>query len=225
MRTFRNAIAATLVLPSLYGSGFIVGNVDRSEKSGIVIAQLPWARPKPPETKPIALDPKTTAVLVMDLSTRCDDPKQLCRRLFPAVSDFVKRARVAGVLVIYTVSLVAKGTPLGDAATPFDRAPEEPLIYPDGLDKFAGGELNAILKGRGIKTVVVTGASSNTTVLYTGTTAARSYQYEVVIPIDGTIGNGEYEQEYTFYQFSVLPGGVSKLAKFTTLAEIDFRKP
>ena len=189
------------------------------------MAQAPWERPKPPETKPISLDPKTTALLVMDLSARCENPKQISSRLFPAISDFVKGARGAGVLVVYTVSLTAKGTPLGNVAAAFDRPPQEPLIHPDGYDKFMGGELQGLLKAKGIKTVVVTGASSNTTVIYTGTTAARSYQYEVVVPIDGTIANAEYEQEYTFHQLSVLPGDVSKLMRFTTLAGIDFRKP
>ena len=45
--------------------------------------------PNRPEPKPVALDTKSTAVLVLDLNARCDDPKQVCSKLTGPVSNFL----------------------------------------------------------------------------------------------------------------------------------------
>ena len=184
-----------------------------------------WAQegPNRPEPKPIALETKTTAVLVLDLNARCHDPKQVCSKLMPAVGDFLEKARAAGVPIIHTVSASAKGKPLGEVATPLKRREGEPVIYPDAVDKFMGGELQVFLKERGAKSLVVTGASTNGAVLYTATTAARIHRYNVIMPMDGVIARTKYEQEYTFHQFTVLPSQANKLFQFTNLSTISFR--
>ena len=69
--------------------------------------------PNRPEPKALTLDGKTTAVLVLDLSARCHDPKQVCSKLMPAVGEFLEKARAAAVPIIFSVSASAKGTPLG----------------------------------------------------------------------------------------------------------------
>lgn len=184
-----------------------------------------WAQggPNRPEPKPVTLDGKTTAVLVLDLNARCHDPKQVCSELMPALGPFLEKARAAAVPIIYSVSASAKGTPLGEVATPLKRRETEPVIYPDAFDKFVGGELLTLLKERGAKTLVVTGASTNAAVLYTATTAARMHRYNIIVPVDGVIAQSQYEQEYSFHQFTVLPSNANKLFQFTSLALISFR--
>ncbi len=184
-----------------------------------------WAQegPNRPEPKPLTLDSKTTAVLVLDLNARCHDPKQVCSKLTAPLGDFLEKVRAAAVPIIYTVSAAAKGTPLGELAAPLKRKEGEPVIYPDAFDKFVGGELLAFLKEKGAKTLIVTGSSTNAAVLYTATTAARMYRYNVVIPMDGAIAAGKYEQEYSFHQFTVLPGEANKQFQFTNLSMITFR--
>jgi nicotinamidase-related amidase len=179
--------------------------------------------PNRPEPKPVALDSKTTAILVLDLSTRCHDPKQVCSKLMPAMGEFLDKARAAAVPIIYSVSLSAKGTPLGEVASPLKRKESEPVIYPDGFDKFMGGELQALLKEKGAKTLVITGSSTNSTVLYTATTAARIHRYNIVIPMDGVNADTKYEQEYSLHQFTVLPSSAYKQFQFTNLALITFK--
>jgi nicotinamidase-related amidase len=179
--------------------------------------------PNRPEAKPLALDGKTTAVLVLDLSSRCHDPKQVCSKLMPAMAEFLEKARAASVPIIYSVSLSAKGTPLGEVASPLKRKEGEPVIYPDGFDKFMGGELQALLKEKGAKTLIITGSSTNTAVLYTATTAARIYRYNIVIPMDGVNADSKYEQEYSIHQFTVMPSNANKLFQFTILSMITFR--
>lgn len=179
--------------------------------------------PNRPEPKPVTLESKTAAVLVLDLNARCHDPKQVCSKLMPAVGDFLEKARAAAVPIIYTVSASAKGKPLGEVASPLKRKEGEPVIYPDGFDKFVGGELQAFLKEKGAKNLIVTGSSTNAAVLYTATTAARMHRYNIVMPMDGVNANTRYEQEYSFHQFTVLPSEANKLFQFTNLSMITFR--
>jgi nicotinamidase-related amidase len=179
--------------------------------------------PNRPEAKPLTLDRQTTAILVLDLNARCDDPKQVCSKITPSVGDFLEKARAAMVPIIYSVSLSVKGKPLGELAVPLKRKEAEPVIYPDAFDKFAGGELQAWLKEKGAKTLIVTGSSTNSAVLYTATTAARIHRYSIVIPMDGVNAATPYEQEYSLHQFTVLPSEAHKLFQFTNLSMITFQ--
>jgi nicotinamidase-related amidase len=200
---FRSAFA--MLLPTLFVSAI-------SAQEG----------PNRPEAKPVTLDSKTTALLVLDLNARCDDPKQVCSKITAPLGDFLEKARTAGVPIIYTVSAAAKGKPIGELAVPLKRKESEPVIYPDAFDKFVGGELQAFLKEKGAKTLIVTG-SSNAAVLYTATTAARMHRYNIVIPMDGVNASTRYEHEYSLHQFTVLPAEANKLFQFTQLSMLTFR--
>lgn len=191
----------------------------------LLLSVAVWAQegPNRPEAKPLTLDSKTTAILVLDLNARCHDAGQVCSKLMPALGEFLDKARTAAVPIIYSVSASAKGKPVGEVAAPLKRKANEPVIYPDGFDKFGGGELQAMLKERGAKTVVVTGASTNSAVLYTATTAARMHRYNVVVPMDGMAAGSKYEQEYSFHQFTVLPSEAHKQFQFTNLGMITFK--
>lgn len=182
------------------------------------------ARPKLPQPAPLTLDPRSSALLILDLSNRCNDPAQVASKIAPGINTFLQKARDAKVLTIYTIISHEEGTPLGRPWDKFGRRPDEPVFAPATYDKFHGGEIQSHLEKRGIKTVIVTGASSNFAVLYTATTAAQVFQYDVVIPVDGIIAKTRYEDEYSLYQFTVLPGGTAKLFSFTTLEGITFRQ-
>jgi len=191
----------------------------------ILLSVSLWAQegPNRPEAKPLTLDSKTTAILVLDLNARCHDAGQICSKLMPAMGEFLEKARAAAVPIVYSVSASAKGKPLGEVASPLKRKQNEPVIYPDGFDKFGGGELQAMLKERGAKTLIVTGASTNSAVLYTATTTARMHRYNVVVPMDGVAATNKYEQEYSFHQFTVLPSEAHKQFQFTNLGMITFK--
>jgi len=96
----------------------------------------------------------------------------------------------------------------------------EPVIFPLGFDKFYSGELQPMLQKRGIKTVIVCGASSNQAVMYTATAAVRPFGYDCVIPVDGLIARGDYEHEFTLHQFTILPGGAAQKFKITQFDKI-----
>lgn len=178
--------------------------------------------PKKPEPMAVEVDRRTTALLVLDLSARCEDPELTCHALLPGVAGFLQRARAAGILTVFSVSASQRGTPMEKVARQLDQREDEPVIYPDGFDKFTGGELQSILEPRGMKTLIITGSASNVAVLYTATAAARIHRYQVIIPVDGINARTEYAHEYSLYQLSVLPGGVYKRMRFSTLAMITF---
>ncbi|MBI4331248.1 MAG: cysteine hydrolase [Chloroflexi bacterium] len=184
--------------------------------------ELSEARPALPSPERLTLDAKTTALLVLDLGARCADPRIPCHRLVPVITDFLKKARQAGVFVVYTIIHQQKGKPEGAVFPTFDARPEEPVIYPDGYSKFVDGELQKILSAKGIKTVIVTGSSANFAVLYTATDAAQRYNYEVVAPADGVVSWTPYEHHYSLFQLTVLPGGVAQRVHLTELGMISF---
>jgi nicotinamidase-related amidase len=179
--------------------------------------------PKKPEAEPVEVDRRTTAVLVLDMSARCEDPELTCHALLPGLAAFLDQARGAAVPIIFSVSASQRGTPMERVAGPLRRRATEPVIYPDGFDKFTGGELQRHLEPRGIKTLIITGSATNVAVMYTATGAARIHRYEVIVPVDGVNARTQYAHEYALYQLSVLPGGVSKRVHFSTLATTTFK--
>ncbi len=174
-----------------------------------------------PAPKAVTVDPKTTAVLVLDTSARCDNPSEVCSKLVPVLKPFLDKARARQVFIVHTVSSSAKGTPLGAVSKVLDAKPDEPVLFPDGFDKFVDGELQKLLTSKGIKTLIVTGSSTNVAVLYTATGAARNLAYQVVIPEDGANASNQYEHDYALHQMSVLPNMAPRFT-FSTLNQISF---
>jgi nicotinamidase-related amidase len=113
--------------------------------------------------------------------------------------------------------------PEGQVYTGLKRRPCEPAIYPDGFDKFTGGELQSYLRLYNVDTLIITGYRSNISILHTATKATRELHYKVIIPIDGITAKTDYEQEYTLFHFSVLPEEASSLFSYTLLDLIGFR--
>ena len=180
--------------------------------------------PNKPSPIDVTVDAKTTGLLVLDLNARCEDPKEPCHKLVEPVAKFLPRAREAGIFIVYTVADRYQETPLGKMPKAFAQKDSEPVIFPAAFDKFYGGELHHLLTARGLKTLIVTGASSNQAVLYTATAAVRPFGYEVIIPIDGLIARGDYEHEYTLHQFTILPAGAAEKFKFTQFDRITFNE-
>ena len=70
---------------------------------------------------------------------------------------------------------------------------------------------------------MVVGSLTNVAVLYTSSSAARVYGYDVIMPLDGVNAHSKYEHEYALHQFTILPRDNNKKFKFTTLAKIRFQ--
>jgi len=178
--------------------------------------------PNKPEHVDVKVDAKATALLVLDLNARCEDPKEHCHKLIEPVAKFLARAREAKLLIGYTAADHYQGTALERMPHEFKQQDDEPVMFPAAFDKFYGGELQPLLQKRNIKTLIIAGASTNQAVLYTATAAVRPFGYDVIIPEDGTIAKGDYEHEYAIHQFTILPAGVAQRIKITEFGKINF---
>jgi nicotinamidase-related amidase len=178
--------------------------------------------PNHPVPIEVTVHPATTALLVLDLNARCENPEERCHQLIEPVAKFLRRARERRMLIVYTASDRYKGTAQERMPYAFAQQRDEPVLFPPAFDKFYSRELQPMLQARGIKTVIVCGASSNQAVMYTATAAARPFGYEVIVPVDGLIARGDYEHEFTLHQFTILPGGAAEKFKITEFDKIHF---
>ncbi len=175
-----------------------------------------------PQAQPVHLDPRETAIAVLDLTVRCDDPNEVCHDLMERLGAFLQRARGAGVPIVFTGSLQDKGTPKGKIAKALGRQPSEPVLYPDAFDKFYGGQLQEFLTSKNVKSLVIVGSSTHVAVMYTATAAARVFRYNVIIPLDGVNTRNAIEHEYALHQLTAIPSRAAKLISFSDLGSISF---
>src|SRR3982751_3681229 len=91
--------------------------------------------PPPPAVKPVTLDSKTTALLMLDFNEQtCNMQRRpRCVASIPRVKTLLTAARSAGVPVFY--SLGGGGKP-PDIASDLTPAANEPIVS-SGVDKFA----------------------------------------------------------------------------------------
>ena len=193
--------------------------------SGISLAQTKtiideWAivqAPKPPELKPVTLDPKTTALLVLDfVKQTCNTERRpRCLDSVPKVQALLKQARAKGVTVIHSTTTAATPADIAKELTPLEGEP----IVKASADKFFKTDLEKILSEKGIKTVVVVGTAAQGAVLNTASQAAfRGLQ--VIVPVDGMSAENTYFEQYTIYHLANAPG----VGQQVTLTKIDIIK-
>jgi nicotinamidase-related amidase len=159
--------------------------------------------PPAPQAQSVTVDPATTALLVLDLQNQLCNPEKRPRAwsTVPFVADLLHRARASGALVVY--SLVPSGAP-GDIVAPLAPQSGEPVVR-SSADKFFRTDLESILAGRGIKTVIVTGTAANGAVANTATGASLRGM-KVVVPVDGMSNEDLYAEQYVVYHLLNSPG-------------------
>jgi nicotinamidase-related amidase len=173
--------------------------------------------PAAPELKPVAVDPATTALLVLDLVKQtCNQQRRpRCLATLPKVKNLIAAARAKNMLIVY--SLVATAT-IGDTLPEVAPTGNEPVVQ-SGVDKFVNTNLEQILKDKNIKTVIVVGTAAHGAVLYTGS-AAVLHGMKVIVPVDGMSAENPYIEQYVTYNFSSAP----VIANGVTLTSIDMIK-
>ena len=181
----------------------VLGVAGVSAHAGNIIDE--WANvkmPPPPELKPVTVDPKTTALLVMDIlpSFYCGD-KPRCVATLPTIKQLLAAARASNTTVIYSVG----SAKFGPEDILKDVAPlgTEPVVK-GKADKFLNTDLEKILKDKGIQTVIVTGTAANGAVLSTGSGAAMR-GIKVIVPVDGLSGE-PFGELLTVWQLANGPG-------------------
>ena len=177
-----------------------------------------WANvkaPKAPELKAVTVDPKTTALLMLDFMTQNCGQRPRCLDTIPAMKKLLAEARAHKVPVIY--SIIANSTP-ADVIKDVAPLADEPHVL-SGPDKFRNTDLEKILKDKGITTVIAVGTSSNGAVLYTASGAVFRGM-NAIIPVDGMSAVDPYAEYSTVFTFMNAPLVSAK----TTLTRSDMIK-
>jgi nicotinamidase-related amidase len=197
------AAVATLVLPA---------------HAGDIIQD--WASVKAPAVlplKPVTVDPKTTALLMLDfIKPNCTN-RPRCLAQMPAMKKLLSEARAKGVLVVYSTAGKATASDILPDVAP---AAGEPVVH-SSVDKFTGTDLDKILKDKGIHTVIVNGTAAHGAVLYTGSAAAlRGMQ--VTVPVDGMSSEDTYYEQATAWLLAKGTGGIGPKVTLTRSDMIKF---
>lgn len=156
--------------------------------------------PPAPELKSVTVDPKTTALLILDMETSiCKSSR--CISSIPSIYNLLTKARKSGMLVVY--SLIPMGDPQ-DIARQLAPSPGDPIVK-SNVDKFYKTNLEEILQEKGVKTVIVTGYAANGAVLHTATSAAFR-GFNVIVPVDCMSADNPYAEQYTAWHMLNAPG-------------------
>ena len=164
-----------------------------------------WASvkaPPPPALKPVTVDPKTTALLVLDMVNQFCNPQRYtrCPGMIPTVKKLLTEARAKGALVVYTsIPQTAKT----DVVTDLAMSGNEPFVQ-SWLDKFLNSDLEKTLKDKGITTIIITGLAYNGAVLYTSGEAALK-GFGVVVPVDAVTAITTYAEQFSVWQLGNAP--------------------
>jgi nicotinamidase-related amidase len=186
----RNLFAAAAVLTALALPAHAADIVDE------------WASvkaPAAPTLKPVTVDAKTTALLMLDFMKQNCGQRPRCVASLPAMKKLLADARSAKATVVY--SIIANST-IADVV-PDVAAQGEPSVQA-GVDKFLNTNLEKILKDKNITTVIVVGTAANGAVLYTGSSAA-SRGMNVIVPVDGMSAVDPYAEYSTVFTFMAAP--------------------
>jgi nicotinamidase-related amidase len=201
-RSWRGAALAAVAL------GAVIGFHGAAAAQTIIDEWSTTGAPPAPALKPVSLDGKTTALVVMDfVKQTCNaQARPRCITTIPKVKAMIDAAKAKGVTVVWTIIAGPKVDDyLSDVAPP---AGTNPVV--GQIDKFVGTDLEETLKDKGITTVVLTGTSAHGAVLFTASGAAMR-GFNVVVPVDGMSASAPYAEQATAYVLATLPGLANKV--------------
>jgi nicotinamidase-related amidase len=171
----------------------------RAASKSMVTLQMP-ALPAP---VPVTLNPKTTALLVLDyVEPICNSQPKCKGEMLPAMLPFMARVRKAGMVVAYG-TLEENMTKWLPELAP---KPGDIKIVCTAQDRFYNTDLDKDLKAKGITTIIMAGWKVSGSVAYSSV-GATVRGYTGVIPVDTTAATTDYEQVIGFYNILNQRGG------------------
>ena len=171
----------------------------------------PNLAPAVPAPAAVTLDSKTTALVILDVINPTCTTRPACNDSIPALQALIKKARNAGVPVVYTNTaatnaIVPQIAPVSGDVT----------VVPTNADKFNNPDFDATFRAKKVTTLLLVGTRSNGAVLYTAF-EANVHGYTVVVAVDGISGSIPFETTLTEWQMLNQPGFTN--ATNTPLAE------
>ena len=180
----------------------IAGNVIPAAGPTVIDEWGSVKAPPPPEVKTATVDPKTTALFLLDFNKQtCNaERRPRCIASLPRVQKLLAAARAAKSTVVYSLS---PGAAAADVAPDLAPAKEDPVVT-SGPDKFLGTDLERILKEHHISTVIVTGTAAHGAVLHTASGAALR-GLRVIVAVDGISAETLYPEQYALWHLVNAP--------------------
>jgi nicotinamidase-related amidase len=201
MTSFRTGFLTGGLILALCGA---VSQAEAAQAAGGKMMTLQM--PATPEPARVTLDPKTTALVVLDyVEEICANQVKCKNQMLPAVTPFMEKVRKAGLTVAYGTRAQNQNAWLKEVAP----AAGDIRITNTAQDRFYNTDLDKQLKAKGIKTIIMVGWKISGSVTYTSV-GAMAHGYTVVIPMDTTAAASDYEQTIGFY--NVLNSGSANLA-------------
>jgi len=170
--------------------------------------------PAAPELKAVKIDPKTTALLVLDLIKQgCNaERRPRCIASLPKVAKLLADARSHNMTVVYSTFPPAKREDILPEVAPKDGEP----LFTAFAEKFINTDLEKILKDKGVTTVVLVGVAAHGAVLYTsGGAVLRGFQ--AIVPVEGLSAENTYAEQVTVWLLANAPTIAGKV----TLTKLD----
>ena len=212
MTQFRTVVLTSLMLA-------LGGAAAQAQPGGKPMQTLQM--PAMPEPARVTLNPKTTALVVLDYVEDICAAQPKCKsQMLPAMTPFMERVRKAGITVAYGTRQQNMTKWLPEVAP----AAGDIKIVNTAQDRFYNTDLDKELKAKGVTTIIMVGWKVSGSVAYTSV-GATVRGYTVVIPMDTTTAATDYETAIGFYQ--ILNGGNANLKneplkpQSTTLSRTD----
>ena len=198
----------TLFRTVLLTSGVAIalcGGVAQSAQNVPAGKMMTLQMPVTPEPARVTLNPRTTALIVLDyVEDICNSQPSCKAKMLPAMTPFMERVRKAGMTVAYGTRAPNMNHWLKEVAP----AAGDIKIINVAQDRFYNTDLDQQLKAKGITTLIMVGWKISGSITYTSV-GAMVRDYTVVIPVDTTSAGSDYETTVGFY--NVLNSGNANL--------------
>jgi len=173
--------------------------------------------PPAPALKEVTVDPKTTALLLLDfVKQTCNaQARPRCLATLPVAKELLAEARAKNMLVVHSIVI---GAVIGDTLPEVAVTGNEPYVQ-GAADKFLNTDLEKILKDQGIKTVIVSGTAAHGAVIHTAAEAAFR-GFSVIVPVDTMSAEDPFIEQYVAYHFTSAP----RVAPATTVTRVGMIK-
>jgi nicotinamidase-related amidase len=171
--------------------------------------------PPAPALKPVTVDPKTTALLMLDFVPPTCGARPRCIASLPAMKKLLEQARASGMPVAHSVTGTTKAEDILKDVSP---QAGEPVVQAS-VDKFRNTDLEKFLKDKGVQTVIVTGTAAHGAVLNTATSAVLRGM-KVILPVDGVTASETFTEQYVAWHMVNAPA----VGPNTTLTKSELLK-
>ncbi|MBI2294586.1 MAG: cysteine hydrolase [Betaproteobacteria bacterium] len=208
-RVKRKNVLNLLVIIAVFAIG--TGLSTTASAQTIVDEWVNIKAPPPPELKSVTINPKETALLMLDFLKQNCPPRPRCLASIPKVQRLLTQARERGVQVVHSLA----GQTVADILPEVALRAGEPVVS-SGPDKFLNTDLEKILREKGIKTVIVVGTAAEGAALNTAAGSALR-GFKVIVPVDGVSSATTFAELYTAWHLANAP----RIGAQVTLTKIE----